>query len=258
MQNENMFAEERKIKIVEFIQEHKKATVGDLCDKFSVSSATIRNDLRDLEHSGAIIRTHGGAIVKSKAGFELTSKQKKVRSSAEKKRVAERAVELIEDGDTIILDTGTTTLELARVMGRRRNVTVVTNDITIAAVLEEIENIHTIFMGGVVRKGFHCTVGAAGKAMLERLTVDKAFMGVNALSFEKGATTPDLQHADTKKMMTSIAEKVFILCDSSKLGRSAFAQFATLEEIDTIVIDAIEEKDTKRFEDDGIEVIIAD
>ncbi len=255
-----LFVEELKMQILEYIEEHHKATVAELCERFKVSSATIRNDLRDLEASSRLIRTHGGAIVKSKTGLETDMNQRRVENLAAKRRIAEVALRLVEDGDTIILDTGTTTLELARLLAQRQDVTVVTNDLNIALVLEEAESVKVVFMGGLLRKRFHCTVGfgPSGGDMLSDLTVDKAFMGVNSFSCEKGASTPDISHGETKKLMMSIAAKIILLFDASKMGRNSFALFAPLDKVDAIVTDTVRPDDRKRLEERGIEVFAAD
>lgn len=254
-----LFVEERQQKILEYIKARKKATVAELCERFRVSSATIRNDLRDLEAGALLIRTHGGAMVKSKTGLELDSSQKQVRNLEAKQRIAQAALNLVEDGDTIILDTGTTTIELARRLGGRRNLTVVTNDLPIALLLEELDGVSVLFIGGILRKRFHCTVtyGKGWRELLSGLTVDKAFMGVNSLSLEKGATTPDVTQAETKKLMIEMALKVILLCDSSKIGRSSFARFAALDQIDAVVTESIPEEIRRRFEQHGIEVVVA-
>ena len=249
-----MFAEERKQKILEYVRENKKATVQQLCDAYDVSSATIRNDLRELEGSGLLLRTHGGAILKSKAKFELGTNEKKVLYKSEKLDIAEKALELIEDGDTIILDTGTTTLELARKLGRRKNLTVVTNDLDTALILDEIGIERVIILGGILRSGFHCTIGSRAIDFMGELQADKAFMGVNGFTFEKGASTPDLQHAEIKEAMVKASTKVFLLFDRSKLGRKAFARFAAPEEIDGIITDELAEEEAAAFEDAGIDV----
>ncbi len=249
-----MFAEERKQKILEYVREHKKATVQQLCDTYDVSSATIRNDLRELEGSGLLLRTHGGAILKSKAKFELGTNEKKVLYKAEKADVAEKALEFIEDGDTIILDTGTTTLELARKLGRRKNLTVVTNDLDTALILDEIGIERIVVLGGILRTGFHCTIGGPGREFLDELQADKAFMGVNGFTFEKGASTPDMQHAEIKEAMVASAEKVFLMFDRSKLGRKAFARFAKPEEIDGVIIDELTKEELSLFDAAGIDV----
>ncbi len=256
-----IFVEERKMMILAYIEEHRKATVAELCEHFRVSSATIRNDLRDLESAGRLIRTHGGAMVKSKTGLEQDMNQRKVQNLRDKeiRRIAEAAILLIEDGDTIILDTGTTTFELARLLGQKQDITVVTNDLAIALFLEDFESVKVLFMGGIVRKKFHCTVtyGPSYGETLSGLTVDKAFMGLNSFSLEKGASTPDVNHAETKKLMMSIAAKVILLFDSIKMGRNSFAVFAPLDKVDAIVTDSIGDEDRRKLEESGIEVVTA-
>lgn len=252
---ETIFAEERQQMIVELVKKKKKVTVPELSDYFKVSSATIRNDLRELENARLLIRTHGGAIINTKASFELTTRHKEVQNLDEKRIIAELAKELVEDGDAIIMDTGTTTFEFAKRLNEKRNITAVVNDLEIARLLEDFPGVNVVFLGGSIRKHFHCTVGPAGIRMLSELTVDKAFLGVNGLSLAKGATTPDVNHAETKKAMIAAANKVILLCDSSKIGKNSFAQFAKVHELDMVITDAIDENLKKDFEMAGVEII---
>jgi len=136
---------------------------------------------------------------------------------------------------------------------------VVTNDLAIALTLEDCDTVRVLFMGGIVRRKYHCTVlyGSSGRDILAGLSVDKAFMALNSFSLEKGASTPDLNHAETKKLMMSIAAKVILLFDSSKLGRTSFALFAPLESVDTIVTDAIGAEERARLEESGVDVVVA-
>lgn len=249
-------AEERKLKIVEYIQEHKKATVQELCELYKVSSATMRNDLRELDKEGLLTRIHGGALVPSQTGY-MQDVDRRIERLVEKRRIAAEAIKRIQDGDTIILDTGTTTTELARLLNQRRNIAVLTNDLRIALMVEPYASVNVIAMGGLVRRNFHCTVGTSGRNILSGLAVDKAFMGANSLSLEFGASTPDLDTAETKKAMIAIATKVILLCDHSKLNRRSFAQFASLDDIDTLITDAIENADRVRLEENDIEVVVA-
>lgn len=255
--DQNLFAEERKNKILAMIAQEKKVTVAQLSALFSVTGATIRTYLRDLESAGLLTRTHGGAIERTKTGFEPTSRQKGVQNLQAKQRIGLTALALIEDGDTIVLDTGTTTLELARCLNQRKNVTVVTNDIVIAQVLEDMESANVIFMGGLLRKGFHCTIGVHGRAIMEGLTVDKAFMAANGFTVAKGATTPDVQHAETKKRMIAMSAKTVLLCDQTKLGRVSLARFLPSDQLDVLVTDGIDEKEREKIERAGIELIVA-
>lgn len=257
MDSPALFAEERKLQIVDFLSVNGKATVQQLCSHFKVSSATIRNDLRDLDLHGKITRTHGGAMMREQAGFETDISSRELEHVSEKKRIATEALSLIEDGDTIALDTGTTTLELARALCGRKAVTVITNDMKIALTLEECEGIGVVVMGGTLRRHFHSTVGDAGRAMIASLRVDKAFMGANSFSITDGASTPDLHTAETKRAMIGIAARVILLCGSEKLGRRSFATFAATEEIDVIVTDRIDDQLRREIEEHDIELRIA-
>lgn len=257
MSEENsIFAEERKQKIVDYIKERKSVTVKELCDFFNMSGATIRNDLRDLAQDCLITRTHGGAIERVQMGFELDSEKRHIQNLAEKQKIAKAALELIDDGDKIILDTGTTSLELAILLRQKKDITVLTNDIVIARTLEDTSSVNIYLLGGFIKKHFHCSIGIQGKfPILVGLTADKAFMGVNGFSSEKGATTPDINQAECKKAMIAMANKVVLLCDKSKIGKVSFAQFASCNEIDAIVTNDIDKTMKEKIEDLGIEVI---
>ncbi|HET6436940.1 MAG TPA: DeoR/GlpR family DNA-binding transcription regulator [Anaeromyxobacter sp.] len=257
MKREQIFVEERKRAVVDFVQERKRATVTELCARFEVSPATMRSDLRDLEREGLLVRTHGGATVKEKARFELEAREKGVQHSPEKRAVAQRALEHIEDGDTIVLDTGSTTFQLAMLLGARNNITVVTNDLAIAQLLEEHPTATVHLIGGVVRKRFHCTMGTRAEQFLQGLKVDKAFMAANGFSVESGATTPDMQHAEIKRQMMAIATRILLLVDSSKLGKSSFAQFAPPDGIDCLIVDAVDPAEARALEELGVELELA-
>jgi len=234
-----LFAEERKDTIVKLVNERKKVLVPDLIDYFKMSPATIRNDLRDLEAAGLIKRTHGGAIPSDsvRVGFELDSTKKNVKQLNEKEAIARKAAELVEDGDIIILDTGTTTLEMAKRLKDKKNVTVIVNDIEIAACLEQFDGISVVVIGGTLRKKFHCTIGPFAVKLLSELNVDKVFIATNGFSVEKGCTTPDINQAEIKKVMVQITTQVIVLCDSSKIGKNSFVQFVQPKEIDTFITD---------------------
>jgi len=234
-----LFAEERKEKIVKLVNERRKVLVPDLIEYFKMSPATIRNDLRDLEAAGLIKRTHGGAIPSDsvRVGFELDNTRKNVKQQQEKEAIARRAAEMVEDGDIIILDTGTTTLEMAKQLKDKKNVTVIVNDIEIAACLEQFDGVSVVVIGGTLRKKFHCTVGPFAVKLLSELNVDKVFIATNGFSVEKGCTTPDINQAEIKKVMVQITTQVIVLCDSSKIGKNSFVQFVPPTQIDTLITD---------------------
>jgi len=252
-----MFTEERRTRILELIRQRKKLTVHELCRALQVSPATVRGDLRDLDREGLLVRTHGGALEKSRASFEQISSKRSTENLDAKRAIAVEARGLVEDGDTILLDTGTTTLELAHLLKACRDLTVVTNDLEIARVLEDTVGVQVALLGGMLRKGYHCTLGPVSVRMAQDLRVDKAFLATNSLSFEAGATTPDIHQAETKRAMIAIARKVVFLCDSSKIGRESFARFADLDEMGILITEHISDDDRRRFEEHGVEVLVA-
>ncbi len=253
----DLYAEERKLKILELLRAKQKVSVNELAVRFGVSRPTIRTYMRDMEQSALLTRTHGGAIPRTQTGFELNTQQKKIVRLDDKRRIAAAALDLIDDGDTIILDTGTTTMELARLLHRKRALKVVTNDLDIARLLEDTESCETILVGGIVRKGFHCTVGLHGIDMCSQFSIDKAFMATNSFSPEKGASTPDVLQAEIKKAMLHVATKVILLCDSAKIGQNSFVTFASVKQLHELVTDRIEPDTMKHLEQHGMRVIVA-
>lgn len=233
----SMFAEERKKSIVDYVNTNVKATVEELCDLFSVSPATIRNDLRELEEMKYVKRTHGGAISVKNGNFELNSNEKAVECIAEKERIAQAAVSHVSEGDIIAVDSGTTTYEFAKRLASFRNLTVVTNDLHISEYLERNSKVEIILAGGKVRKGYNCTTGQKAAISLTGLNVDKAFIGGNGISIRKGLTTPDMDMAVVKEALIHIADEIYFMADSTKIERSAFVSFGNISQVDYFITD---------------------
>ncbi|MDD4371887.1 MAG: DeoR/GlpR family DNA-binding transcription regulator [Anaerostipes sp.] len=233
-----MFAKERQEKIIELLKKNKRVSNQELIQMFGVSGTTIRIDLTELEEQGLISRTHGGALLKHDPVYgedEISSRREK--NQELKIQIAKKALELIEDGDTLLLDSGTTMLELAKMLHQRKRLTVITNDLQVALELQKDTQIQLILIGGRVRNSFECTVGAMGIRFLEDLSVDKAFITTNALSLKKGATTPNSDNAEIKREMMEIANKRYLLCDSSKVGQRTVCSFARINSFDLLIID---------------------
>ncbi|MED4599224.1 DeoR/GlpR family DNA-binding transcription regulator [Paenibacillus validus] len=258
--NGHLFADERKDRILQLIETRDKISVPELVRQFNVSPATIRNDLRELEQLGLLRRIHGGALSMDvpTVGFEKGNEMKNQKFLNQKHSIAKKAMEFIEDGDVIVLDAGTTSIELARLIHKRSNITVVVNDLDIAECFEGVDGIQVLVIGGIVRKKFHCTVGPFATKILNELIVDKVFLSTNSFSLEKGCTTPDVSQAEIKHTMAKIASKVIVLCDSSKIGANSFVQFVPITEIDVLITDHhIEEHILQKLEESGIEIIVA-
>lgn len=238
MSTEPIFAEERQNRILSMLKVKNKLLVNELCELFAVSPATIRNDLNYLEKQGLLKRTHGGAISGAKAGFEPTSLQKLETNRDEKQRIAVRAAEMIDNGDTVAIDTGTTTYYLAEQLVGKRDVTIVTPDIRIATLLEGFPGITVILVGGTLRKGFSCTIGSIANQMLSALHVDKVFLATNAVTPLGELCTPDIEQSQVKKTLLGMGGQTILICDSSKFGAHSFAKFGMLTEIDVLITDS--------------------
>lgn len=253
-QSEGMLAQIRKKSIVELVDAQGFITVNDLCERFSVSPATVRNDLHELEMAQLLERTHGGAISCRKAVYEPDAKQKSVQQVREKELIAKAALKHIQPGDAIALDTGTTTYQLARLLGGFDRLTVVTYDLQIAAWLESNTGVTIIMAGGLVRRNFHCTGGQTAIDTLSRLHVDKLFIAANAVS-DDALSTPSMEMAGVKSTLIHAADKVILLADSTKLGRKSFVRFSGLEQVHTLITDKYANPETiAKIKERGVKV----
>lgn len=254
-QQNAVMAEIRRKEILELLNAEGHATVNMLCERFKVSPATVRNDLNDLESRKQLKRTHGGAISMQTLP-ELTSREKAGLHAAQKKAIARKALEFVYPGQTIAIDTGTTTIELARQLTEICDVTVVTNDIKAAYFLEENSKLNIIFLGGIVRKGFHCTVGQTAIDQMSRLHIDTLFLATNAMDSEWGLSTPSIETADVKHSMIENAHRRVLLADSSKMNSKSLAKFAALKDIDILITDSgMDDSFVRELENENIKVI---
>ena len=243
---------------MEMLHRMKKVKVNELAKELGVSAVTIRKDLEALESSGLLVRTHGGAVLpdhtRSEWGFFKKLNQRK----GEKVRIAKKAVEMVEEGDTVILDSSSTTYYIAEEIRKRgkMQLTVVTNNIFIAEKLLGIPGVDVIVLGGNIRENSLSLVGPWALRFLEEIKVDKAFLGTMGFSPERGFMTPSLVAADVKRAMVMSAGEVFVVTDSSKFRRGAFAVFAQPEDIDFLITDRGIPEDVEAFlEEKGVRVI---
>ncbi|MBQ6839422.1 MAG: DeoR/GlpR transcriptional regulator [Oscillospiraceae bacterium] len=238
-QADTVFAEVRLQELLSVINTQGRVRVNDLCKQFNVTPATIRKDLTRLEESGLIRRVHGGAIsLAENANLELTSREKVGIHTGKKQDIARRACKYVKPGRVIALDSGTTTMELAKLICNIPDLTVITNDLTIALYLEKNARHTVILLGGTVRTDFHCTVGSAVLQMLDGLHIDTVFLGTNAIDADWGLSTPNMEMANVKSKLIQNSRRVVLLADSSKFGRVSLARFAKLEQVAVLVTDA--------------------
>ena len=256
--SQTVFSEERKREILRLLSQKSKVTVQELVDRFKVSSATIRTDLRDLSEQKMLKRTHGGAINNAKLVSETPIDERSATRVDAKQKIAQAALQFIEEGDCIILDTSTTVVELANLLTRFSNLTVITNDLVIARIVERIPGMALIFLGGTVRNGFHCTVGPMTLAMLQHLTVDKLFVAADGFSLDRGVTTTDILQAESKRGMIKSAKHVYLLADSSKWNLAALARFADLKEIEAWIVESAKGLPVRQLNERGLRVVTAE
>lgn len=233
-----MFVAERRSIIMKLLKERHRVTVKELAEKIDVSEATLRTDLNQLEEEGLLIRTHGGAVLNEDEEVERSFSVRKMRNIEEKRKIAKKALELIEERQCILLDASSTGLELAKFIRKYcKHITVITSGIQTALELKENPDITVILIGGVVTKGSGATEGTLGLSTLDYVNIDTMFTSANGFTVEAGLTDFNLYEVTLKKEMVKKAENVIALIDSSKIGKNSSAVFAEIDDIDVIITD---------------------
>ncbi len=252
-----LYGEERKKQIIELVNQNGRASVQDLSASFQVSESTIRRDLKELEEERKIKRAHGGAVSLQSVNFEPSVTEKEVRYKSEKRAIAQLAATFIEDGDTILIDSGTTTIHLIPELKSFTDITVVTNSLLIAQELQLNEGIDVIVLGGSLRRETQSLVGPVTNKALHMIRVDKGFIATNGLDLEEGLTTPNLIEAETKYHMMQAAKQVLVLTDHSKVGKVSFAKVAGLQDIDACITDSgVPNHMVQQLEEQGVDMHI--
>lgn len=235
----NLLVEERRRHIRELVAERGRITVAELVAMFDISQVTVRSDLNALAEIGAVVRTRGGALAQ-RADEDLPIGVKQTLRRAEKMRIAEAAVRLIGEGQTIVLDSGTTTAEIAKqIRGLKlQSINVITNALNIAVLLAGAPHVTLIMLGGVLRPSSYSLGGPQAEAALQGLHADILFLGFDGLDPEIGVMTPHLLEARLNSRMLEIARSVVAVGDSSKIGRRSLSVIAKIEQVDRIITDA--------------------
>lgn len=251
---------QRREKILDLLKEDGSAKVVDLARLFKVTEVTIRQDLEKLESEGLIIKEHGGAFLKNVEdqvrSFSLVHQE----NLDKKAIIAQKCLEFIETGDTIILDSGSTTTEIAKKLKSSgiRHLTVITNALNIALMLGTESGIEVIMTGGEFKPPTLSLTGQKAADFFKGLNVQKLFLATAGISLKSGLTYPSISDLVVKKAMIDAAEVTYLVADSTKIGKSALASLGALGLIDYIITDAgIEEKHKEVFRDNEIEVIVA-
>jgi len=250
-----MLNEERRRAILDLINREGRVLVKDLAERFNTSQVTIRKDLEVLHSQGAIYRTHGGALpVQTGALLDPSLREKEKLHRKEKLRIGSFAAGLVKEGQSVVLDSGTTTTMIARELRGFRNLTVITNAVNIAAELAGTA-IEVILTGGMLRENSFSLVGPLAEETLRRLSADVLFLGVDGFDTHFGLTTPNLLEAKVNRVMIEIARRTVVVCDSSKFGRRSLSLIAPPSAVhQTITDNRIPRADLRALEEIGIEV----
>jgi DeoR family transcriptional regulator, aga operon transcriptional repressor len=233
-----MLNEERRRAILELVGRDGRALVKDLARRFRVAEVTIRKDVDVLHNHGLLHRTHGGVLpVQAGALTDPTLRDKEELHRTEKQRIGSAAASLVKEGDVVILDSGTTTTCVARMLRDFRNLTVVTNAVNIAAELAGASP-EVILTGGILRKNSFSLVGPIAEETLHRLNADILFLGVDGFDVQYGLSTPNLLEAKVNRAMIDIAKQVVAVCDSSKFGRRSLSLIAATSVLHQTITDA--------------------
>lgn len=247
---------DRRVKILDLLNTHGQVSVKELNKKFNVSEVTIRNDLSHLEKKGLLIKTRGGGLNIQRVGIDQQLNEKAKIYSREKQAIGKKAAEIIKDNDTIIIDSGTTTVEVARNLGRINNLTVITNALNIANQLIRDE-IKVILLGGILRSTSLSLIGSIGENSIKNFYCDKCFIGVDGIDSQSGIFTPNPEEANLNKLMIESSKEVIVVTDSSKFKRKSFAFIAPISRVHMIITDSrIPEDELKNLQSMGIKVIL--
>lgn len=231
----------RRSLILQRLRERSQISVAELREEFGVSEVTIRKDLNVLNDRNLLVRTRGGAMSYpsgEETPDDIPIGNKSFYNKREKQAIGRLAATLIEEGNTIMLDSGTTTLEIARNLDRFRRLTIITNAVNIAVELLRYKRFNVILLGGNLRETSHSTIGPVAESNLKLFYCDKLFLGVDSFSVECGLSTPNIEEANINQIMLSMASQVVAVFDSSKVNKRSFAFIASIDKIDVIVTDS--------------------
>ncbi len=250
----------RRAGILEELESKGQVSVKELSKMFEISEVTIRNDLIHLEKQNMLIRARGGAIkvkhYRMATGPSFPDNQKGY--LPEKQAIAKTAVKLVQNGDTIVLDSGTTTTEIAKNLGEFKNLTIITNALNIAGILATYEGVRVFMPGGSLCGKSLSLVGALADENFEKFYCDKLFLGVDGFDTTHGLSTPNSEEAHLNQVMIKIAKQVIVVADSRKFERRRFAFIGPVSAVHTVITDSgITEEDKNRLEKDGVNVIVA-
>jgi len=233
----NLLAKQRRDKIVELLIERESVKVSELKEMFGVTLETIRQDLLKLEKEGIILKEHGGAVLNKESLVEISFAKRIREHASEKRRIGIAAAKIIKNGETVILDSGTTTSYIAKNITSITNLTVITPSLKVASELGGKEGITVLLAGGIFNPLGFSVYGPQTERFFEEINADKLFLAIHGADTAKGLTEISVHFAHLKQIMMSKAREIILVADSSKIGKVEYAFVAPLTEVETIITD---------------------
>jgi len=257
MPSNGMLNEERRREILALLNRDGRVLVKDLARHFRISQITIRKDLEFLDGQGVVQRTHGGALpLQAGALLDPSLREKEKLHRKQKTLIAEAAARLVEEGQSVLLDSGTTTTAIARALKDMAQLTVITNAINIAAELAGT-NVEVILTGGMLRKNSFSLVGPLAERTLRQLSADVLFLGVDGFDTKAGLFTPNLLESEVNRAMVEIARRTIAVCDSSKFGRRSLCNIMPVTAVQEVITDKqISKSDLQALKEAGVRVTV--
>jgi DeoR family transcriptional regulator of aga operon len=248
-----MLNEERRRSILQQVNREGRVLVKDLAELFQTSQVTIRKDLEILHSQGLVYRTHGGALpMQTGALLDPSLREKERLHRKEKMRIGEAAARLVKEGQSVLLDSGSTTTMIARALREFRSLSVITNAVNIAAELAGTK-VEVILTGGILRENSFSLVGPIAEESLRKLSADILFLGVDGIDLNFGLTTPNMLEAKVNRVMLEVARKTVVVCDSSKFGRRSLSLIGPMPAVHHVITDSrIAKSDIRVLEERGI------
>jgi DeoR family transcriptional regulator of aga operon len=234
---DRMMAEERRTQILQIARSDGRVKVNELVRRFNASAVTIRNDLNELHQRGLVLRSHGGAVFPDTILRESPVHERLKAHSDEKRRIGAMAATLINDGETIILDSGTTTLEIARQIKKKQGLQIITNGVNIAAELLDASRVQVFIVGGTVRGESASISGRFTEEMVEQFSADKMFLSGAGCDLEFGVSGANLEETMVNRAMLRISREIILVSDASKFSKRSMSRIAPFSEIDTVISD---------------------
>lgn len=229
---------ERQEQLRQFVEQHRRVTVSQICEQFEVSPATARRDLEALAERGEIERFHGGAKAARQAPPEAPALQRGLEQADEKRRIGRAAAELIQDGETVFLGSGTTVLEVARNLRGHRNLTVITNSLLVINALADVPDMTLVGLGGILRPSEMSMIGHLTEQALAEVNAHKIIMGIRALDAKHGLSNDYLPETMTDRAILARSGEIILVADHTKCNRISTAYVAPLDAIHTLVTDS--------------------